>query len=244
MNLRLILIPFLSSSLSFAQNDAPVVKLRETIAQIVDVKAQGSKEWTDWQEQKETMAELLKVHQKELALLEEELNKSGNSAGGFDEKKRDAEKELDRLRQARRVANVAVARNRDRMLALTKQFPTPLAEEVEPEIITLEEWETGGEAREGIQALLGLVTKAEQFNRRITRAKEVRNGREVEVIYLGLARAYYTNRDDSSGSGTPGPEGWQWTENAELRGEIVKALDELDRKRPPELVELPVKIQD
>ena len=234
-----ILAPVLATA-----QDGNVVELRETIAKIVDVKAQASKEESDWLGRKEEMSELLKVHRRELELLDEELAKSGTSAGGYGEKESAAKEELEKLRQARRLAGEAVVRNRDRMMALASLFPRPLAEEAKPELLSLADWESGDEAREGLQAILGMVTKAERFNRRITRAKEERDGREVDVIYLGLARAYYADGGGVAGVGFPAKGGWQWTSMPQLNSEIVKALDVLDRKRPPEFVELPAKIEN
>jgi hypothetical protein len=224
--------------------DAQVVELRETISKVVDVKSRASQEKGDWDGRKAEMAELLKLHRQELELLSEELEKAGSSAGGYDEKKREAEVELEQLKAARRAASEAVVRNRDRMLAMAKRFPAPLAKEAEVERVSLESWERGDEARDGLQAILGMVTKAEQFNRRITRSKEERDGREVEVIYMGLGRAYYADRSGNAGVGEPGVDAWEWVSRPELNGEVIKALDELDKKRPPELVELPVKIEE
>lgn len=224
--------------------DAQVVELRETISKIVEVKTQASLERNDWEGRKAEMAELLNLHRRELELLGEELEKGGTSAEGYDAKKREAEAELETLKVARQAASEAVVRNKGRMLALAKLFPEPLAKEAEVERITLESWENGDEARDGLQAILGMVTKAEQFNRRITRSKEERGGREVEVLYLGLACAYYADRSGNAGMGEPGKDGWEWTSKPELNGEVVKAFDELDKKRPPELVELPVKIKE
>ncbi|MEM1083040.1 MAG: DUF3450 family protein [Verrucomicrobiota bacterium] len=246
--MRSLLILFSTLTLPLAAQeeaaDVAVVELRETIAKIVEVKALESKERSDWQARKAEMAELLKLHRRELELLDEELEKAGDSAGGYDEQKRATESELEKLKAARRAASEAVVKNKDRMLALVARFPGPLAKEAELDRISLETWISGDEARDGLQAILELVTKAEQFNRRITRTKEEREGREVEVLYLGLARAYYADRSGNAGIGVPGKDGWVWTSMPELNGEVVKAFDELDRKRPPELVELPVKIEE
>lgn len=222
--------------------DAAVVELRETISKIVDVKSQVSKEMSDWQSRKAEMSELFSLHQRELTLLNEELEKAGQSAGGYDEMKQAAEQEIQVLKEARRAAREAVARNQPRMLTLAKRFPAPLLDDTEVERIALESWTPDAEPRDGLQAILGMVAKAEQFNRRVTRSTEERGGREVEVLYLGLARAYYADRSGNAGFGEPATDGWKWSERPGLNGEVVKAFDELDKKRPPELVELPVKI--
>jgi len=223
--------------------DAAVVELRATIGKIVDTQALASRELGDWESRKEEMAALLELQQRELSLLSEELEFAGNSAAGFDERKRAAEEDLEALKKARRVVKEVVAGARPRMAALVKRLPEPLLEETKNERLVLEEWTVDREARDGLQAILGILSKAETFNRRFTRSEAVRDGREVEVIYLGLGCAYYADRSGNAGVGIPGADGWEWTSRPELSEELRKVFDQLDRKRPPELVELPVQIQ-
>ena len=222
--------------------DADVVELRATIGKIVDVKAQASAEKSGWEEEKARMAELLKLYGREMALLDEELAVAGQSAESYDEAKQAAQAEIVALREVRTRVGEVVVRARKRAMALAERFPAPLLEEVEAEVAKLEAWEVGDEPRVGLQAILGMVAKAEQFNRRVRRNREVRDGQEVEVLYLGLARAYYLDRKGNAGVGVPAAGGWQWTEDKSIAGEVEKALAALDMKRPPELVELPVKI--
>lgn len=229
----------------FAQEtvpDAAVVELRATIGKIVDTQALRSKELSDWEARKGEMSELLGLQQRELALLTDELDKAGSSAGGYDEQKRAAESELEDLKEARRFVREAVARTKPRLLGILNRLPVPLLREIENERLMLEAWTPDDEARDGLQAMLGIVTKAETFNRRITRVEEVRDGREAEVLYLGLACAYYMDRSGNAGFGIPSADGWNWTAQPELRAELKKAFDQLDRKRPPEVVDLPVQI--
>jgi len=221
--------------------DAAVVELRETISKIVDTQALESKERTDWEARKAEMAALLDLHRRELALLSEELELAGQSAGGHDETKLEAE--LEKLRATRRMASEEVARNAPRALVLAARFPAPLVQETELERTTLANWKPADEPREALQAMLGLVAKAEQFNRRISRSREVIERREVEVLYLGLTRAFYADRGGQAGIGAPGPDGWSWTPRPEIHSEVQKAFATLDKRRPPELVDLPVQIR-
>ena len=55
--------------------DADVVELRETIAKIVDVKALAASERMAWEARKTEMAELLGLYGREMAMLDEELNR-------------------------------------------------------------------------------------------------------------------------------------------------------------------------
>jgi hypothetical protein len=229
-------------SVVHAAEDAAVVELRETISKVVDTEARISEEKSGWEARKASMTELLALHRRELELLEEELDKSGGSADEYQARRDAGLDEIERLKVAREMVREAVAGVRPRMLKLAQRFPKPLAEEVEGDRLRLETWRSEEEPRPALQAILAMVGAAEQFNRRITRSIEVRENREVEVLYLGLARGYYADRRGNAGVGIPSTDGLQWTERAELSTEIVSAFDQLDRKRPPELVELPIAI--
>ena len=140
------------------------------------------------------------------------------------------------------AASEAVARITPRILALSKRFPAPLLKDCETELVTLASWIASTDPREALQAQLSILAKANQFNRRLTRTPDIRANREVEVIYLGLAAAYYTGKGGNSGTGRPGTDGWVWTEDPGIGSEIQKLFDTLDKKRPPSMVTLPLKI--
>jgi hypothetical protein len=216
---------------------------REAIRGWMEAEDAISRERADWAAQKATMAELLALHRKELALLDEELSKAGMSAPAHEARMAKSRKAVARLRAARRRAGETVAVAVPRMLRLAGMFPDPLRAEAREDLASLEAWRPGGDPRDALRALLGAVSKAEAFHRRVTRTREVRGGREVEVVYLGLARAYYVG-GGRAGVGVPAPGGWKWTEDPGLEKPLARAIAVLDRKRPPEVVELPVKILD
>lgn len=236
-------VAFLGCSAVWAAEEAEVAELRATIAKIVETEALTSRERSDWEARKAVMSELLALHRKELELLDEELASAGGSADEFADQKQEKLEEIERLKDARDAVRTAVAAARPRMLALVSRFPEPLAKEVETDRLKLEGWEVEKEPRPALQAILSMVGAAEQFNRRVTRSIEIRDGREVEVLYLGLARAYYWDHNGQAGVGTPGAEGWEWRAQPELADGVASALDQLDRKRPPELIGLPVAIE-
>lgn len=243
MSRFLIILLCLHHAAPAAEPDASVAELRETISKIVDTQTLESKERTDWEARKAEFAALLELHRREVILLDEELEKSGQSAPGHDESAEAMKAEIASLKETRRAAAEAVARNVPRALALAKRFPEPLAKECETETASLSAWKSADEPREALQSILSLLAKAQQFDRRLTRSTEIRDGREVEVLYLGLARAFYADRNQSAGVGEPGSEGWTWNTKPEIRAELIAAFDALDKKRPPAMVRLPLEIQ-
>lgn len=239
---RLIIALLFSCATAMAA-EPDVTALRETISKIVDTQTLESKERKDWESRKAEFAALLELHRKEIALLDEELEKAGQSAPGHGESADTMKQEIESLKQTRRLATEAVARNVPRAIALTKRFPDPLRKECEVEIAALTAWVAADEPREALQSILSVLTKAQQFDRRLTRATEIRDGREVDILYLGLARAFYADKKQGAGIGEPGTEGWKWSSKPEIRTELLAAFDSLDKKRPPTMVRLPLEIQ-
>ncbi len=241
---RLIIALLLPCSVLQAQeDDATIIELRETISKIVDVQTMESKERTDWEARKSEFTALLELHQRELKLLDEELEKAGQSAPGHKDSTETLKSEIETLKASRRATSEAVARNIPRTLNLAKRFPAPLRKECEPELSALNSWSSADEPREALRSILALLGKAEQFNRRLTRVTEVRDNREAEVLYLGLARAFYADRKGKAGTGQPGADGWIWESHPEIHSEMITAFDALDKKSPPTMVKLPLEIK-
>lgn len=236
--LVLLALPILAQ-----ETDPAIIELRETISKIVDTQTLESKERLDWQARKAEMETLLELHQRELSLLDEELEKAGQSAPGHVESTESLKSEIETLNASRRATAEAVARNVPRAIALAKHFPAPLLKEVETELANLAAWKSSDEPREALQSVISLLAKAQQFNRRLTRVSEIRDNREVEVLYLGLARAFYADRKGSAGIGKPGPDGWIWQSRPEIHSELTTTFATLDKKLPPTMVKLPLKIK-
>ena len=238
----ILLISFLPLSAQI-QDSAAIVELRESISKIVDTKALESKERLDWEERKKEMEALLDLHVRELALLSEELEKAGQSAPGHDESTASIKEEMAALKASRRLASEAVSRNLPRVIALSALFPLPLLTETNPELAAIRAWKANDEPREALQSILAILTKAHQFNRRFIRSKEIRDKREVDVLYLGLASAFYAGADGVAGIGYPAAGGWVWKSRPEIRSELIKSLEIIDKKRPPSMVTLPLSIR-
>jgi hypothetical protein len=222
---------------------ATVEELRASIDAIVEAQTLASRETRDWEARKATMADLLDIHRREIALLTEELESSGRSVSGHDEAVATAKADIAALRATRAKLTAAVESSRPRLLAIAARFPAPLTREIEPDLATLNAWTPSDEPREPLQAILSILTKAAQFNRRISRSLESIDGREVEVLYLGLARAFYADRSGNAGTGVPGPEAWSWQADPSINREVLRAFEILDQKRPPSRVELPLQVE-
>ena len=219
---------------------ATVAALRETIAQWIETERLISEESAGWDTRQTSMANLLELYRQELTLLNEELEKAGQSASSFDEKKTRLERETASLRAARAEMANAVGKGRIQLLELVKLFPRPLLKEVEPDLSQLREWKSDGDVRIALQSFLRILDQANRFATHISRSREVRDGRELEIVYLGVAFAYYLGADGSAGIARPENGSWIWQNRPELRPRIANILAQLDGDAQPALVRLPV----
>ena len=231
-----------------AQIDPTVV--RELIKQWVQTERLISEEKTTWQVDKKRMQELLDLYQKELKLLNEEIAQAGSSAEMVDERKQTYEKELKEYRDAQRLLSDAMARLLPRVLQLLTQLPEPLRQKLEADIELLQSKDALKKPRDVLKSMLAIMAESGRFNRSITVAEETRelpSGKKmtVDVIYLGLAQAFYTTEQgDTAGVGRPSQTGWQWQEQPKLAKDIRSALAVERKDSPPQLISLPIQLSD
>lgn len=221
---------------------------RELIQQWVKTERLISEEQTTWKVEKERMQELLDLYQKELKLLDEEISQAGTSAEVVDERKETYQKELKEYRDAQRLLSDTLARLLPRMRTLLAQLPTPLVDKLEVEIELLQAQDALEKPRDVLKSMLSVLAECGRFNRSVTVAEETReisSGKKmtVDVIYLGLAQAFYAaGQGDTAGVGRPGKKGWVWQEKPEIAKEIRMALAVESKDSPPQLIQLPIQL--
>lgn len=233
-----------------ASEEINPVHSRELIRQWVKTERMISEEKSAWQAEKQQMQDLLEIYGKELSLLNEELNAAGGSAGLVDESKERLETSLNEFREARQFLRETVARLLPRLQNLAKRFPAPLVEELDADIEFLHAPEALEDPRDALKSMIAILNAAERFNRTLTLAEETRvlgNGKQVSVnvLYLGLCRAYYASATGSTaGMGVPSTtDQWQWTEQNEIAEQVRQTISVYLKARQPQLVNLPVQLQ-
>jgi hypothetical protein len=133
---------------------------------------------------------------------------------------------------------------------LANRMPQPVAERLAPLLqrIPTEASTTRVTVAERFQNVLGILNEMNRANSEISLSYEVRtladgSSSEVQVIYVGLAQAYYLSPRGEAGIGTPGEDGWNWKPAPEIAGQLLVALEVIQGKHPPAFVPLPVEIK-
>jgi hypothetical protein len=235
---------------SDAVQDVNPSKSRELIKQWVQTERLISEEKTSWEVKKQQMQDLLEIYKKELTLLSEELDAAGGAAELIDVNKEKLESDLTQYREAKRILRSSMAGLVPRMRSLSKRLPEPLQEELTADIDFINTDAALDAPRDTLKSIISILNAAGNFNRTMTLAEETRslaNGKKitVNVLYLGLCRAYYAaDLGPLAGTGEPSIEGaWLWTENEGIADQVRKTIAVFRKSAQPQIVELPVQLQ-
>ena len=226
------------------------VATRELIGQWVTTERLLTEEKTGWRVEKAHLQELLDLYQKEFKLLDEEISKAGTSAGLVDDRQQTLKKEIKEYRDGQRILADAMARLLPRIQAILKRLPQPLLDEISADADVLNSPQALEKPRDVLKSTLSVLAASGRFNRSVHVVEETRQSSEgkkmtVDVVYLGLARAFYTSGSgDTAGVGTPARDGWKWQSTPEIADEIRKAIAVYHKESPPQLLKLPISLSD
>ncbi|MBN1615879.1 MAG: DUF3450 family protein [Spirochaetales bacterium] len=101
-----------------------------------------------------------------------------------------------------------------------------------------------------LQLIVSLCGEIERLQNNVHVVKEVFNieagsSREMDVVYLGLARGFAVSQDNAiAGVGVPAENGWQWEWRNEIASEVRKAVDFHSRDKTADFVHLPMRVKD
>lgn len=203
-----------------------------------------SEESAAWQTEKATLADLDEIRKKEIKELDEFIKAAGERVADLDKQKSGLADERNELRKWRGEFEGRFASLETEVRALTPRFPQPLRDKVEDAVLRIESNEADRALQDRVRDLLSILQAAKEFDESFTVASEVREfageKREIEVLYLGLAQAWYVDSNGThSGYGLPSAEGWQWTEDRAIAGPVRQAIEIQTGRATAAFVELP-----
>jgi hypothetical protein len=209
-----------------------------------------SKERNDWQQGKEILVSRVDLVKREIAGLEEKIQQAQASAAETNAKRDEQLAKTEELKASAAQLTEAAAAMEARIRELFGALPDPIQAKLQPlrQRIPEDPANTRVSVAERFQNVLGILNELNKANTDITVTYEVRNlsdGKpsEVQVIYVGLAQAYYVSPGGEAGIGRPGAQGWQWESSNAIANDVLKALEIFQAKHTPAFVPLPVKLQ-
>jgi hypothetical protein len=206
-----------------AGDDAPGSSLdqaRLTLGKWIETQQIISKERNDWAQGKEILQGRIELVGKEVSVLKERITQSESAVAESDKKKQELTAQNDALKTTAAQLNDAVAGMEGQIRKLAERF----------------------------QNVLGILNELNRANSEITVAYEIRTladgtSSEVQVIYVGLAQAYYISPRGEAGIGRPSEDGWKWAPAPEAAASILLALEIIQGKHSPSFVPVPIDIR-
>ena len=232
---------------------APLIEAtRETLTKWVETKQLISKEKSEWASGKDILEDRVRLAEAETATVREKLKEISVAVAEAQKKRDELAAQTDKLKATAEKSKAMVIAAEKKLRPLLPQLPEPLREKLKPIIARFPEDSEKSTASlaERLQNVLGILDQASAFNSTVASVKELRTfpdgtRAEVTTVYLGLAQAYYTNREGTlAGIGHPGPDGWVWKPDNTNGKKILLAVQYLEGKeKGTTFIDLPVKIQ-
>lgn len=224
-----------------------IEQTKEIIAQYVKVRQDIAKEKNEWKTYKILTEDRLNLFRNEIKSLREQIREAEEETSSAERKIAEEKDEIQRLRAATNVVSQALPDIEDKLRSLYLRFPEPLQERLER---LVKELGKSKQPANRMAVVVGILNEVDKWNSDFNLAKDEKTlpNNEivlVDVVYLGLAIAYYSNENGTVGGiGLPAEEGWEWTDRPDLAPKIHLAVQYYNGDiKPAELVQLPVEIR-
>jgi hypothetical protein len=223
---------------------------RLTLAKWIETQQIIAKERNDWQQGKEILQGRIDLVGKEVGVLKERIRQSEEAVAQSDRKRDELLAQDAELKTLGEQLATAATVMEDQIRGLVKQLPDPVKGRIAPllERIPADPAATRITPAERFQNILGVLNEVNKANSEISVAYEIRtladgSSSEVQVIYLGLAQAYFLSPKGEAGIGRPTEDGWKWEPAPGAANQILLALEVIQGKHVPTFVPLPIKIR-
>lgn len=223
---------------------------REALSKWVEIRQLITRTRADWENDRELLRQTLAMFEKELRLVEEQSGSADRALAQVERERGEQLAAKEALQEAATRLSSLLAPLEKRILALSQTLPAPLRERIAPllERIPENSEATQFSGAERTQTVVGLLSEIEKFNGAITVSSEIQKnarGEEVQVktLYLGLAQAYWVDKQGRAGVGIPGPQGWEWKEEPGLAEKINHAMAMYESAQTAAFVSLPVTLK-
>ena len=223
---------------------------RLTLSKWIETQQIISKERNDWQQGKEILQGRIELVGKEVGILKDRIKQSEAAVEESNKKRDELVAENDALKASGAQLGEAVTLMEGQLRKLMKQMPEPVSTKLSPlmQRMPVDPSNTRVTVAERFQNVLAVLSELNKANSELAISYEIRkfadgSSGEVQVIYVGLAQAYYISPRGDAGIGRPGEDGWTWTPAPEAARSILSTLEIIQGKESPAFVPLPITIK-
>lgn len=220
----------------------------------VEAKTLISSEKRSWSEEKAFSGQLLSVLSEEKKGLDENLKAIKSALSGGDQERMALLADIEKFKATQAELGNEIDHITKQLLLIREQLPQAFKDDLAKDYERLAMHSDEGALIQGkIESAVMLAIKLQNLDNYFlsrTQVIEVDVGgerlqREVEILYVGLWRAYYVDPYERfSGVGFASGQGWVWQEDNAIIGDVKQALKIFAGDLPPALVRLPVIARD
>lgn len=250
------LIALFTGSLAFGQTPSPsqaevqkeIAVAREVISRYVTTRQQIARLRNEWNSYQEITDRRIRLYEQEIARLSETIRAAQEDTTQAERVIAGIRDEIAEMRRANDIIRQAVPELEGKLLELAQFFPDPLRNRINP---LLQRIGKSRSASDSMAVIIGIMNEVDRFNADFNQdsmQKRLPSGevRLVDVIYVGLALAYYADAEGTVGGvGFPAEGGWQWTERNDLASNIRRSIQFYQGQiKPAMMVDLPVEVKN
>lgn len=251
MNIKAAILFVLAITAVNAPAESSLAEQRAVLEKWVQTRQLIAKTKADWQADKELLDQSVALFERELKQVEEQMSKLSTNSAQVDKERLQAEALKKTSEEALAGAREFAASFEAQVKSLVPRLPQPLQDILKPMLNRLpaDAANTKMPATERIQVLVGILNELDKFNNGISLFSEKRKnskGEEVsvETVYVGLGAAYFVNEaNDFAGTGTAGPNGWEWTTQSDLAHSVREVVRIYRNERSARFLPLPATIR-
>jgi hypothetical protein len=229
---------------------ADVKTLDGLVGQWMALRTTLAEEKREWEERRRQWEDEISLLEKEAEALRREREDGDSFASSFETKRAEALARKERLevelRKLRAVLDRAEADLRQWSGRIPEGLRPPLASGFAALPATQKQADPLPLVRRA-QAVAALYAQIETLQNQFHAVRETLDAegtrRQVDVLYLGLARAFAVSPgNDWAAVGVPSDEGWAWMSAPEEAATVRLAIDMVNRQAGAQLVALPLQI--
>lgn len=228
---------------------ADLDQTQTAVGQWVEVRGKISKAKNEWRAEKALIEQRIALYQSELDSLQKQMDDLVQNQQEGAGKRAELQERRESLERAQAVVEGQLGAFERQLLTLTEYFPVPLQDKISSLLGRVPRDNRAAariSASNRMATIVAILNEVDKFNNEVTVVPEIRDGRQVEVIYLGLGQAFYADIEGKHGGvGVPAKGKWEWTEQPELAPDIAHAVLVAQGKiKPAEYTALPLQVTE
>lgn len=249
--ISLALILGIGITLSAPAEEASLKELDGLVGRWIGLRTTMAQEERSWAARQDQWLAEINLLEQESKALDQQMATFGETASSEEQ----AQAQLLKHKQAMRAELGRLAPVLDRaereLITWETRLPKSLRLPLAPLFKALPKTSADAEKREvthRVQTLVSLFTQIENLQHGFHTTREMveieaGTRRQVDVLYVGLARAFAVSLgDDWAAVGTPGDHEWHWQAQPEHAAAVRNAINLLKRQKAAELVHLPMQL--